>query len=318
MTLLVLVTVVTAASAHSQATKRTVSDAGADSARQAVELAQRGHCDKALPLLRKSMAVTPDKEMKRRIGVAGVRCAMSLNEPDRALDFLRLLEHALPQDPEVLYLAVHTYSDLSLRASHELATVAPISFPARQLTAESFEVQGRWDDAEKEYRKILEENPQAPGIHYRLGRIILSKQETPTTGEDARKEFEAELEVDPQNAGAEYVLGELARRAQQTPEAIEHFTRATRLDAGFSDAFLGLGMALVTNQQYADAIPPLETAVNSQPKNPAGHYYLAIAYGRVGRKLDAERETLLHRQTSDAADKEREPKSPESKDPAPP
>ncbi len=136
--------------------------------------------------------------------------------------------------------------------------------------------------------------------------------------EQAKQEFKQELEIDPTNAGAEYVLGELARQGQQIPEAIEHFSRATRLDAGFVDAFLGLGMALVFNKQYSEAIPPLETVEKSRPTNSTGHYYLSIAYGRVGRKSDAEREALLHKQTLEEERKKAQPGSPETPEPAPP
>jgi tetratricopeptide (TPR) repeat protein len=135
---------------------------------------------------------------------------------------------------------------------------------------------------------------------------LLSKPDPDTsTADQAKEEFQQELEIDPTNAGAEYVIGELARQAQQIPEAIEHFTRATRLDAGFGDAFLGLGMALVLNKLYSDAIPPLETAVKLQPANPAGHYQLAIAYGHTGRKEDAKREAALQRETAEKIDHEK-------------
>jgi len=278
----------------------------ASPAEQAAQLAESGQCEKALPILKKVAAINAEKELKRRVGFAGVRCAMTLNQPNQALDFLRMLDREFPHDPEVLYLSVHTYSDLSMRASRELANVAPNSYPARQLAAESFEVQGRWDDAEKEYRRILEENPQAPGIHYRLGRIILSKPETPSTAEDARKEFEAELTIEPNNAGAEYVLGELARQGEQLPLAIEHFTRAARLDAGFADAFLGLGVAFISEKRYSDAIPPLETVVRLQPGNPTGHYNLSIAYARAGRQEDARREAAVHKATLEKIEREKQ------------
>src|SRR6202011_928554 len=145
------------------------------------------------------------------------------------------------------------YSDLSTHASQELLAAAPDSYQVHQLNAESLEIQGKWDEAAAEYGKILKQNPHVVGIHFRLGRILLSKPDPDRLlAEQAKREFEQELEIDPTNAGAEYVLGELAGRAQQTPEAIEHFARATRLDAGFVDAYLGLGMALVTNGQYSD------------------------------------------------------------------
>lgn len=270
------------------------------------KLAEAGHCDEALPLLKRSFPQTSDKDLKLRIGIDAVRCAMTLNQPDLAVDFLRMLNREFPRSPEVLYLSVHIYSDLSTRASQVLASVAPTSYQARQLNAEALEVQGKWDEAEKEYRRILEENPRAPGVHFRLGRNVLSKPETPTTAEDAKKEFEAELEIDPRNAGAEYVLGELAREAGRIPEAVEHFTRAARLDSGFGDAFLGLGMALVAEKRYSDAIPPLETAVKLQPGNPAGHYNLAIAYGHEGRKEDAQREAALQKATAEKIEQEKQ------------
>src|SRR6266404_2609772 len=229
--------------------------AAADSsvvAGRGAKLAETGHCAEAMPLLKKSFPQTSNKDLKLKIGFDAVRCAMTLNQADLAVDFLRLLNREFPRAPEVLYLTVHIYSDLSLHASQELADVAPSSNEAHQLSAESLEVQGKWDEAAAEYRRILEHNPRAVGIHFRLGRLLLSKPDPDSSMADqAKKEFQQELEIDPTNAGAEYVLGELARQAQQIPEAIEHFTRATRLDAGFGDAFLGLGMALVLNKQYS-------------------------------------------------------------------
>jgi Flp pilus assembly protein TadD len=46
-------------------------------------------------------------------------------------------------------------------------------------------------------------------------------------------------------------------------------------------------------------VPPLEQAVKLQPDNPAAHYHMAIAYGRTGRKDDAERASLAFRQASE-------------------
>ena len=100
---------------------------------------------------------------------------MMLNSSDAAMFFLQLLNHEFPGDPDVLYVAVHTFSDLSTRASLELARTAPGSYQAHQLNGEALEVQGKWDDAAKEYQAVLQQNPRLPGIHYRLGRILVSR-----------------------------------------------------------------------------------------------------------------------------------------------
>src|SRR5438132_8434975 len=229
-------------SALTQRPKTASSSASSVTFERALRLAQSGRCEDALPVLKKVLLPGGDRDVRRTAGLAGIRCAMVLNQSDPAIELLRMLNREFPRDPEVLYVSVHTYSDLSTRAAQQLATTAPNSAQAHELNAESLEVQGKWDLAEKEYQAVLQQNPRQPGIHFRLGRLLLSKPNPPpTVADDAKKEFQQELGIDPNNAGAEYVLGELARQAQQLDEAIQHFSRAAKLDAGFGDAFLGLG-----------------------------------------------------------------------------
>lgn len=278
-------------------------------AQKGLALAEGGRCSEALPILKKSAPQAADKPLKLKAGLAIVRCALSLNQSDAAVSALLWLNRDFPADPDVLYATTHAYSDLSTRAALQLAVTAPLSFQAHELNAEALESQGKWDDAAAEYNQILKQQPDLPGIHYRLGRIILSKPPTPTTAEDARNEFQAELKVDPKNAGAEYVLGELSRQAQQWDDAIEHFSRAAKLDANFANAFLALGLSLNSAGRYNEAIAPLETEVKLQPANPTGHYQLTIAYRKAGRKEDAEREMALFQQTSEKAQKEQQGES---------
>lgn len=272
------------------------------SAKHGISLAQSGHCPEALPILAKSTSRVTDKDVKLRAGIATVRCAMTLDQRDTALDALRLLNGDFPHDPDVLYVTTHAYSDLATRASGELAQTQPDSYQAHELNGEALEVQGKWEQAAKEYQWVLKHNPELPGIHYRIGRILLSRPGySAAEAEKAKQEFEQELKIDPNNAGAEYVLAELARQAQQWDEAIEHFSRAAKLDAGFGDAFLGLGASLVAARKYSEAISPLERAVKLEPQNPASHYNLAMAYSRSGRKEEADKEFAIHQQLTGGA-----------------
>jgi tetratricopeptide (TPR) repeat protein len=271
-------------------------------AEHAASLAESGRCAEALPVLARTAGHVTDKELQKRIGLDGVRCATVLQQQEPLQDFLRMLSRQFPRDPEVLYVLTHAYSDLSARAARELAQTAPTSIPALEMDADANEQQGKWDPAEKDYRKILEENPRYPTIHFRLARLLLSKPNpAPDFAEQAKKELQLELDIDPANAGAEYVLGELARQAQDLPAAEQHFAKATQLDTNFPDAYLGLGMSLLAEKKYPEAVAPLEKAVKLQPGNPAGHYNLATAYARTGRKEDAQKEFALQQQTSGAA-----------------
>jgi tetratricopeptide (TPR) repeat protein len=266
-------------------------------------LAESGHCQESMPLLRKDAPHIADPQLKRTAEADGLKCAMALDDEDRALDFLRLLQHDFPKDPEVLYLTVHVYSDLSTRASQRLLVTAPSSYQVHLLSAEALETQEKWDEAEAEYRRVLALDPHLPGIHFRIGRLILTRPKTATTMADAQREFEEELKVDPANAGAEYVLGELARQSRDFSQAIDHFSRAAKLDPSFADAFIGLGKSLVSAGRPVDAVPPLEQAVKLQPENPVAHYQLAFAYRRAGRAQDADRELEAYQRVNEKARK---------------
>ena len=266
-----------------------------------VKLAENGHCAEAMPLLKRAFARVTDKAQKKNVGVDLVRCSSEVNATDSALEAMRALTREFPDDPDVLFLAVHIYSDLSIRASQQLMMKAPTSYQVHLLNAEALETQGKWEEAKKEYQSILESNPNMPSIHYRLGRLYLSAPKTATTMDDAHTEFEQELKINPDNAGAEYVLGEMARQAEQWPDAIAHFSQAAKLDPRFTDAQLGLGRALLAADRAADAIAPLEQAVKLQPDNPATHFHLATAYRRAGRKAEADREFLAHKLATEKA-----------------
>jgi Flp pilus assembly protein TadD len=73
-------------------------------------------------------------------------------------------------------------------------------------------------------------------------------------------------------------------------------SRATKLDAGFGDAYLGLGASLLSAKRFSEAIAPLQTAVKLEPQNPGAHYNLAVAFSRSGRKEEADKEFAVHRQ----------------------
>ena len=266
-----------------------------------LSLAQVGQCPESLTYLSKADTRRMSADLQKEVGTLGIRCAMSINRQDEALAFLSGLRRALPNDPEVLFLSVHVFSDLSIRSSQELLYKAPASYQVHELNAEALEAQGRWDDALSEYRAVLEKNPNVSGIHYRIGRLLLSKPNSSGSFDEAKKEFQAELKTNPNNAGAEYILAEIARQQEQWPEAVDHFGRATQLDSGFADAFIGLGRSLMGSGQDSKAIAPLEHAIQLQPPNPTGHYYLAIALRRSGKKEAADREFAAYKEASGRA-----------------
>lgn len=265
----------------------------AASVQHGIDLVEGGHCAEAVPMLKRTLPQAGDKGLRYHGEMALVRCAMALDQQQIAVDTLMQLERESPGNPEVLYIETHLFSELGGRAAQELQAAAPNSYQEKRLEAETLESQGKNEDAAAIYRKILEENPKIPGIHYRLGQIDLAIAGESGPLDDAKTEFTKELEVDPSNASAEFVLGELARRSADWNTAIQHFSHATKLDAGFTEAFLALGMSLASAGKYVEAQSPLQSYVKMQPGDPAGHYQLALVYSRNGNTDGAKREMAL-------------------------
>jgi tetratricopeptide (TPR) repeat protein len=269
-----------------------------DPVEQGLGLAKQGRCDEASPLLKQLSAGT-SKETRYKAEMAIARCALKRRDGQASVTALLTLKHDFPQDPEVLYLTTQVFIQIAESASSELYRIAPRSYQVRRLQAESLESKEKWAEAAEIYRKILEEDPSLPEIHFRLGHVALSQPDLPNSTEDAKQEFKQELAIDPTNAPAQFWLGEIAHRDGQWDEAISRFTSATKLDADLWTAYLGLGMALNSADRFPEAIAPLEKYIAAMPDDATGHYQLAMSYRHVGRTQDAEREKALQQQLSE-------------------
>lgn len=262
---------------------------------KAISLAEQGRCGESLSGLKHAMATTVPVEVRKQAGVLGVRCSLAMDDRDSTDEFVRLLTRQFPKDPDVLFVIVHAYSDLSTRTAQDLGRYAPQSIAAHKLNAEALEVQGKWEPAQLEYEAILQKDPNARGIHFLLGRLLLSRPDAgPDAAERAKQEFLKEIAIDPGNAGAHYILGELARRDDKCEEAIPRFLEAIKFDPSFAEAYLGQGLCLVTLKKYEEAIPPLRSAERLTPGNPEVHHTLATALQRSGHKEEAEKEFSIH------------------------
>ena len=265
-------------------------------------LAEHGHCRESIPALRRAISSQTDSATKKEIGVVGVRCSLAVDDRDAALDFIRALHRQFPQDPDVLYVVIHAYSDLSTRTAQELGRTAPQSFAAHKLNAEALEMQGKWEPAQLEYEWMIKKQPDTPGIHFLLGRLLLSR---PDAGADAteraKQEFLKEIQIDPNNAGAIYILGELDRRDQKWDDAIARYTHALKADPNLAEAYLGLGYCLVNLKKYEEAISPLRMAERFMPQNPEVHHSLGTALQRTGHTEEAQKEFAIHESLNSAA-----------------
>src|SRR5271169_3857006 len=98
-----------------QQPKAASAPASALSPEKAIALAEQGRCRESISALKRAISSQAPSATKKEIGVVGVRCSLELDDRDSTLDFVRFLHKQFPLDPDVLFVVVHAYSDLSTR-----------------------------------------------------------------------------------------------------------------------------------------------------------------------------------------------------------
>ena len=251
--------------------------------------ASLGGCAEALPKLAAAAASRDDLATARLAGLAAARCAIAGKRFDSALQTLAQLQAVHPLDPDVLYETARLHLKGWNEAVSQMFRQAPGSFRVNQLSAEIFEIQGRYDDAVREYRKAIEKAPGTINLHYRLGRALLMRSHEPGALDEALAEFRAELELNPSDAVAEFQVGQILQVQGRPEQALAHFERAVELDGEFPEALIAVAKERTRLEQYDQAVALLERALDLHPDSEPAHYSLMLAYRNAGRREDARR-----------------------------
>jgi tetratricopeptide (TPR) repeat protein len=259
----------------------------------AMSLSEIGRHEEALAGLEKAFHRSTDAALRRMAGLHLERSYTDLDRDGDAVAVALELSRLYPDDPEVLYHTGRLFGNYAYLQTMKLAKVAPDSVWLHQAAGEANESQGLLDEAMSEYRRVLAIAPNRPGIHFRLGRVLLSRsgqaKGDPAAESEALKEFGLELQIDPTNADAAYEIGEMMRKAGQMDKAIESFRRAVEAYPAFEEALVGLGRALVAAGDAAAALPHLQKAVALNPLDEVAFYQLAQAHRTLGHEAEQQK-----------------------------
>ncbi len=257
----------------------------------AMSLSELGHYHEAVPGLEKGFRRSSDSETKRMCGLHLERAYTGLQQHSRAVEVALELDKLYPDDPEVLYHSGRVYGSLAYLTMERLSKVAPNSSWRHQAMAEAYESQGN-SIAIDEYREVLKLDPQRSGIHYRLGRALLTRSQQSNSAEDAAealKEFQKELELDPSNANAAYEIGEAHRKVGQLDEAQKFFEMALKYYPDFAEAHLGLAAVLIAVQKASEALPHLQKAIAANAEDEVAWYRLAQVQKLLGNETEQQK-----------------------------
>jgi TolB-like protein/DNA-binding winged helix-turn-helix (wHTH) protein/Tfp pilus assembly protein PilF len=142
-----------------------------------------------------------------------------------------------------------------------------------------------WADAEREFRRAIELNPNyANGHHWYAEFLSLVGRHA-----EAIAESERARELDPLSNIINTWVGSRYFFARQYDKAIEQYRNAVEMDPGFVPVHLVLGDALEQKHMYQEAITELEKAVSLSGGSPVYMASLAHAYGVAGRRGQAKK-----------------------------
>jgi len=248
----------------------------------AICLAETGQFREALFGLEACVHQYPAGEVRRMCGLQLIRTYNVLEHQDKAVEMSLQLTRMYPNDPEVLYETEKVYGNFAFLTMQKLAELAPESIWRHQAAAEAYESQGSNDLAIAEYRTVVASDPRRPGVHYRLGRTLLSRAQERDI-QAAADEFTQELAIDPTNANAAYELGEICRKAGQLRQAAQYFRQALKYYPDFEQARIAVAAVLISEGTPALALDELKRALALNSKNEIAYYRLAQAYKALGK-----------------------------------
>jgi tetratricopeptide (TPR) repeat protein len=244
----------------------------------------------------------PDPRFQMQLGLELVGLETGSGDLEKAAGVIEQLRKAAPDNPEVLYAAYRTYTDLAGESMLALSLAAPDSAQMHQLLAHEDSRQGNTNGAIAQYRKAIAVNPHLPGVHFELAELLHTSTDEAVKRE-AEQEYRAALLENPQDEKAILRLAELDAQKGNREQSYQEYTKAVALQPADADAKLGLAKTLIEINQSDKALPLLEEAVQLEPTNATAHYRLATLYRKMGRADDAKREMELYKKFKEMKEK---------------
>lgn len=122
-----------------------------------------------------------------------------------------------------------------------------------------FEGRNKLKDAENEYKKMLELDPDNPQFLTRLGNIRLKKKKY----DDAALNYSKALDIDPSNTESLMNVGYIHMMKNDIDKAMEYFKKTLSLKPDNSLAHSYLGLAYMRKKDYNESMRETRRAINS-------------------------------------------------------
>jgi len=151
------------------------------------------------------------------------------------------------------------------------------------LAEAEHEYEWKWADAEREFRRAIELDPNSAIAHKSYAEFLMHGARS----EEATGEMERARDLDPLSLIVNTLVGFVYHNARQYNRAIEEYEKVIQLDPQFAPAHYFLGGALTNIGQYDEAIAHLQKAKGLTHGASLMSAGLARGYALAGRRDQA-------------------------------
>jgi len=192
-----------------------------------------------------------------------------------------------PTDVDILYHRGRAYLLVANASYDAMFKLDRDSQRVHQVLAEAYSQAYRNQDAINEFELAVKMAPRQPGLHEELG----DQDWIVGQLDKAAEAYREELRIDPNAVSTMYKLGSLLVQDQNAAEGVEFLRSALNQDSALSDAHYYLGIGLMGTAQDEDAIHEFELAIAADPANDramTSWYKLAQVYRKLHKTPEAQ------------------------------
>ena len=252
-----------------------------------------GEFERAIEPLAQHLQANPADDLVRKM--LGTSYYFAKNYA-KAVEILSPIENNRQDNAELTYF--YGISLIQLKRDREasvaydqLAKNSQQAPEALFYASQGFMILGDYDRAVAEFGRVLTLAPNTPKANYFMGQGLIRLNRLA----DAEKAFSRELVINPNDAASKYHLAlTLIERKIDLEKAIKILEEAISLRADYADAFYQLGKIYLEKGEAKKAVDNLERAVSADAGKDYVHYQLSIAYRKMSRKEDADRELKIY------------------------
>lgn len=258
-----------------------------------------GQIEKAIGPLARQLKINPNDNLIRRM--LGVSYYLTKNYI-KSVETLKPLDATIVADAELAYfyaisLIQIKQNQAAAQVLSRLADASRNNAEALFYSAQGFMMTGDYARAVNEFRNVAVLEPNREKTNYLIGQSLIRLNRF----DEAEKAFARELEINPSDASSKYHLAlTLIERKIDPERTVSILEEAIALKSDYADARYQLGKIYLEKGDTPKAIEQLELAVKADDGKDYIHYQLSVAYRKVSRKEDADRELKRYQELKEA------------------